>query len=510
MTDWLQPLADKHKDQILNGRMSTSSIRRKLKLPTDQHAVALRAFCRTGKVPLDTPDNCDPLPEPAFIKDVSFQQSKEMDKSLQKQGKEVGLVHHKSYTYNTKTKTYVTKLPGFAEAICVPEGLHRRIVQMYSNQNGKASSISDIANAIHWSKDKLTKYLRCHEVTHDHEPFTREDLESKSPKELVEDTWQSQREKALRQIQEHRWNAVQAQSNKWLDFETSVLSTLQTAAEARKPLPEVVKVLDPSLTRYAVVIGLSDFHWGKYSDAKENTEAYNRQLAERYLFETTRDVISQIKHLGRPECIYVPIGSDFLNVDNYLATTTRGTPQDNDGTPAELLETAVQLLEKWIDTLRAVGPVKLVLMSGNHDRHTGLALLLYLDALYRGCGDVTVCRDRRPRVYQTYGTNLIGFIHGDGIKKTSVMAGVMAEEARAAWSQSLHRHIYTGHFHNEVTETDNSYGVVRHQLPSLSGPDRHSYLHGYFGSPKTLPVYIHDYYKGLRQVIYSAPPSPIV
>jgi hypothetical protein len=120
--------------------------------------------------------------------------------------------------------------------------------------------------------------------------------------------------------------------------------------------------------------------------------------------------------------------------------------------------------------------------------------------------DVTVKLDRQPRVYRTYGKNLLGFVHGDGVKKTQDMAGLMAREAASEWSACPFRTIYTGHLHYEKSETDVAFGVTRRQIPSLSGTDRWHSLNGFVGSPKSLPVYLHDRQRGLVAVLHSPLP----
>jgi hypothetical protein len=284
----------------------------------------------------------------------------------------------------------------------------------------------------------------------------------------------------------------------WLERNPEGLArTALNTVRKKKPV-QPYKLRNPDFP-FIAVMGLSDFHWGKYSDAKENGEAYNRKIARKRLHKATNDVLSKLALYGRPEHLVVPIGSDFFNIDNFGNTTTSGTPQDSDGTYAEILESGFHLVETWVDTLRKIAPVHLHLMSGNHDRDSGVALLLYLDALYRKCDDVTVHKDRTPRVYHQYGKNLIGLVHGDRVKKTKDLAGLMANEA-AGWSESPHRTIYTGHLHNEFTETE--YGVVRRQLPSLSGPDRWHAQGGYTTAPKSLPCYLHHKERGIVSIIY--------
>ena len=319
---------------------------------------------------------------------------------------------------------------------------------------------------------------------------------------MAEEALQIRRAALYKRLESDKWKEVQKEALKWRECEDNILRPLLVAARERPKSPPTPIEFPSSRRPYAAVVGLSDFHWGKYSDPGENWEAYSKDIAKTRLWRATQDVLGVLQAFGAPEKFYVPIGSDFLNVDNDLNQTSRGTPQDSDGSPAEMLVTGCYLMENWIDLLAAVAPVELVLMSGNHDRMLGLAILLYLEALYRDSDRVVVNVDRTPRVYKKYGSNLIGFAHGDGVSKTKDLSGHMAREAADFWPSCTHKTVYTGHLHYEKTETDVAFGVTRRQLPSLSGPDRWHARAGYVGAPKSLPVYVHDKEKGLVSIVY--------
>ena len=350
----------------------------------------------------------------------------------------------------------------------------------------------------------FTKYKQIHGWTKDHEPFTSEEMMEKDPDELVQEALQKRRATFYRKFEKEKWKEVQKEANKWREFEDNVLARVLEVVRDRKPAPIHRLNIKTAKSPYAAVVGLSDFHWGKYSD-EENGEHFNRKIARHRLFSCTEDAISRMSQFGAPEKIIVPIGSDFLHIDNDLGTTTRGTPQDNDGNFYSILETACTLMEEWIESLRQVAPVHLVLMNGNHDRAMGYVILLYLRAFFRHAPDVTVSDKTTPRQYVAYGNNLIGFAHGDGVSKTKDLSGHMAREAAADWAVCSKRTVYTGHLHYEKTETDVAYGVTRRQLPSLSGPDRWHARSGYVGSPKSLPIYVHDRERGVVAVIHSPP-----
>jgi len=406
------------------------------------------------------------------------------------------------YWYDKENDMYVTFIPDVGP-LNVPGTTHRAMLDLYSNTIG-AGTINMVCREFGMPRPWFTKYKQIHGWTKDHEPFTSEEMMEKDPDELVQEALQKRRATFYRKFEKEKWKEVQKEANKWREFEDNVLARVLEVVRDKKPAPIHRLNIKTAKSPYAAVVGLSDFHWGKYSD-EENGEHFNREIARRRLFSCTEDAISRMSQFGAPEKIIVPIGSDFLHIDNDAGTTTRGTPQDNDGNFYSILETACTLMEEWIESLRQVAPVHLVLMNGNHDRAMGYVILLYLRAFFRHAPDVTVSDKTTPRQYVAYGNNLIGFAHGDGVSKTKDLSGHMAREAAADWAVCPKRTIYTGHLHYEKTETDVAYGVTRRQLPSLSGPDRWHARSGYVGSPKSLPIYVHDRERGVVAVIHSPP-----
>ena len=414
-------------------------------------------------------------------------------------------ISNKRIFYDNESDVYTTWISGLPHAIALPGSVHRDIVRAYSNHDGNPATVNEIAMTFGLPRSWITKYLRVHEITHDREPFTPEEIMNRSEEDLAQEALQIRRAAIFRRIENDKWGDLRKDAKKWQEFEDLLYREFLNLLKERglnsnKPVPlaEIKEPIDP----FCCVLGLSDFHWGKYSDPEENGEAFHRGIARDRLFSCSYQIIANLIKIGRPDKIYIPVGSDFFQIDGDQAVTTRGTPQDTDCTSAEMLVSGCHLFTEWIDLIRTVAPVELVLMSGNHDRTFGLALLLYLSAYYKDCPDVFVNRSRGPRVYVSYGNNLVGFVHGDGVRKVKDLAGHMAREASSDWGQCIHRTVYTGHLHYELTETDVAFGVTKRQLASLSGPDRWHSRSGYVGAPKLLPAYLHDKEKGIIAVLY--------
>jgi len=504
MKNWWEEYADMYSDKIVRGKMSNPRIATMSGLPLT-HAVSLAKYCRKGTIPnldLDDPRGDHDSFEDRLPPGNDSPLNPEMDVDISEKEASQYLLDA-DYVYNKEDDSYVTFLPGIPRPLNLPGEVHREIVRAYSNYDDQPASINQIARTVGIPRSWLVKYLRVHGITHDSEPFTPEELMVRSDDELVEDALQLRRMAIYKKLEKAKWADIRRDALKWRDLEAHFILPLQAALTGRKnPEPKPLSLKQPT-SPFAGVVGLTDFHWGKYSDPEENFEAFDKVIARERLFAATEDLISRLQVFGRPERLFIPIGSDFLHIDNLKGTTTDGTAQDMDGTPAEMLVSGCQLLEEWVLTLTQVAPVELVLMSGNHDRLTGLAILLYLEGALRNNPLVTVKLDRTPRVYRSYGKNLLGFVHGDGVKKTTDMAGHMAREASRWWHSAPHKTVYSGHLHHERTETDVAFGVTRRQAPSLAGGDRWHALNGYVGAPKAMPLYLHDKEKGLVTVLYS-------
>ena len=257
--------------------------------------------------------------------------------------------------------------------------------------------------------------------------------------------------------------------------------------------PKKIKPIKMKKTKpYAVVLSPTDLHYGKGGWVDEVGEAYTLEEARFRLLDRTNNLIQRLS--GKPDKIIIATGSDWFHVDNEAGTTTAGTPQDMAASPAQILVDGCKLAREHIDLLRQVTDIEVVFMRGNHDRHTALALMLYLDAVYENCKDVTITVSPKLRQYVKWGNNLLGFTHGDGVRGNDLPA-IMATEERTAWGEHEHHVWFHGHLHHQrLLETS---GVTIIQLPSLAGHDRYHYRKGFVLARAGISAHIIDKELGL-------------
>lgn len=291
---------------------------------------------------------------------------------------------------------------------------------------------------------------------------------------------------------------LQKDAEKWHRFDKEVLSRMEAVFERRStnvPRLEMPESKDP----YIVVTSATDFHWGMYAWEGESHDPYDREEAHRRLVSHTKRILKRLP--GRPEEIWLAVGSDFYHVDGDRLATTRGTPMDAaDGTPLEILVTGLDAQIEQIEMLRQIAPVRIFQMAGNHDRVFGYATLLVLDAWARNVEGVTVERDFHPRVYRQYGDTLVGLSHGDGAN-VNKLASCMAVEAREQWGSTSHRAFFGGHKHCQRIEESN--GITYYQLRSLAGTDRWHAREGWVGAKSGLDAYLIDKEDGVVGAVFS-------
>jgi hypothetical protein len=408
-------------------------------------------------------------------------------------------VHDSRYFYAESTDTYVTFLSRSKQPLVVPGDVHRAMKRAYSNWDGQPASVNRICRDYSIPRAWFTEYKTIHGWTHDSEPFSDEELVSRDEADLVSDALQQRRRAVTKKYEVERWKEVQQQADKWLRFEVEVLDRLTASIEKHAAEYTVPKI---RLTRadkpFAVITCATDFHWGMYSWGKETGEAYNREIAEKRLRVTTEDLFSRLP--GQPDEIILAVGSDWFHIDGDQHATTKGTPQDTDGSPAEIMVTGCELARDHINLLRQVAPVKVVLMAGNHDRSNALGLLLFLAAWFKDAVDVDVVHNFQPRVYLTYGTTLMGFHHGDQTP-IAKLGTCMATECREEWGATRHHIFFGGHLHHEHVQEIG--GIKHYQMPSLAGTDRYHSRKGYVDSIPGLAAYLVDKKRGVTATLFS-------
>ena len=373
----------------------------------------------------------------------------------------------------------------------------RDMKSRYSNLDGSPETINEICRNFEIPRNIFIALKTVMGWTHDSEPFTDEELFMREEDEMVQDALQKRKFSFFQKYTRQEEKIIKDAANNWWAFKGLTLDPLAEKLKWVFCDYDVPKIKLPEGDSHAVVISPFDLHYGKYSWSGEVKEEYNRTIARELLLQKANELIPDIIKYNIDKII-VPVGSDFFHIDTLSGTTTRGTPQDCDGTFIQIMVEGQQLMVEFIDMLRQVANVEILLTAGNHDFKLSHVLLQYLGAYYRESSDVNVIKCHKFRQYFSYGQTLMGFTHGDGTKLHD-LPYLMANEAPELWSKTKHRAFFTGHLHHEMVKDFK--GVKVFQMPSLSGSDRWHHNHGYEGSTRALHAYVVHPENGIKATL---------
>lgn len=383
----------------------------------------------------------------------------------------------------------------------------RSMVLAYSNDGSKAT-LNELSRTFHMHRAVIREIIRVLGKTHDSAPFTDEDIAERGEDALVEDQVRLKEEKVILRAEKRVWDETKRYADRARNFDKFVAERLEQIIRTEgipslalpPKRPRVVRVSPleggPAVRPFSVVATPSDLHFGKAGWKDETGQEYNRDICTTRLLATADAMIERVRRVGIPAKWILGAGSDWFHIDrdDKGGTTTKGTPQDTDGTWARIFLEGSELAAAYVERLREVAPVHIVCMAGNHDRLGSLMLTMWLAERYRGAGDVVVDRSPGARHYLEIGSTLVGITHGDSCKDGK-LPGLMANEAREAWGRTAHRLWFTGHWHSAITNEIHGVRVIH--MPSLSGSDRWHSENGFVGNRKALSAYLIDHDEGL-------------
>tara|TARA_R110002110_G_scaffold402387_1_gene619662 strand:+ start:45 stop:1223 length:1179 start_codon:yes stop_codon:yes gene_type:complete len=232
-------------------------------------------------------------------------------------------------------------------------------------------------------------------------------------------------------------------------------------------------------------ISIYDTHFGKFAWQQETGDSYDLKIATDIYRQAFADLLARVQGF-QVERYLLPLGNDLMHFDNSAATTTAGTSMGDsaDGRYAQVFESCFAMCVEQIDIMAGSAPVDIVLVQGNHDKHASYHICHALKQFYRHNKRVAVDAEWRKRKYITYGTNLLGFAHGDSVRdKWTRFPTLMATEKPQEWAQTTHREFHLGHVHSrakkEFLPVAEHEGVIVRTLPSLSATDPWHFEHGY-------------------------------
>lgn len=299
------------------------------------------------------------------------------------------------------------------------------------------------------------------------------------------------------------------QNNKNYRFKYVLTNTLtpERIIELNKNVPSL-KLNNKKPTKKAkatsvmALFNIADFHlnrkvWGKSGYGDD----YDIPLARKVFCKTVDEAVDLLKSSRyNIEKIVLNTAGDFLNSDTINATTTAGTPQDNDVSWQEAFLVAQELLTYALARLSEVAPVYTQYVAGNHDQATGWYLTNWLKTRFNGVKNVHVSDMPNIREVVIYGTNVIVLSHGDIDFKNAKDLPFIESEARALCGEATNIEVITGHMHKGTVVGNENTGVRWEILPTACPVgDQWTYDKGYANKRCEASIFYYDKHNRVSQ-----------
>jgi len=271
------------------------------------------------------------------------------------------------------------------------------------------------------------------------------------------------------------------------------------ALKPKQPKIEAYKYGDADLLGE---LSIFDAHFGKLAWKPESGANYDLKIVRDRYNEAAESLLSRAKARKVGRILYV-VGQDFFHTDQGNMTTN-GTPQDTDGRWQKAFRVGCQCAIDTIQKALTFAPVDVVVVPGNHDRQKAFMLGDLLDARFHNVPEVTVQNEPSLYAYYRFGTNLIGFVHGDRVgsdKRRAMLPMTMTSDRPQDAAECLNHEWHLGHVHHEeevvwvhrTSETIRDVSV--RYLPSISSVDAW-HRHENYRAPMAAELHYYDANEG--------------
>jgi hypothetical protein len=319
-------------------------------------------------------------------------------------------------------------------------------------------------------------------------------------KSFVANAWEmgyTDRSKSAHQIPLYQVKATFYKRKNVADAIGEIASLKEDAKRnAREPKPVV-----RSITRSGnmLEINIPDAHFGKLAWGVETRgENYDTKIAEMVFMRALETLLERVKGYHFDQVLFV-VGNDLFNSDDVEGRTTKGTNVTTDGRYHKTFYVVRRTITRCIERLREIAPVKVMMISGNHDDLSVWHLGDSLECYFAKYADVEIENTPTHYKYHQHGKVMLMMTHGDKGKRTEYPQ-LMAREQPEMWGSTLFRECHTGHTH--MTKLDEKYGVRVRVLPALCPADDWHSENGYIGNLRNAEAYVWNKDEGLVNIAF--------
>ena len=191
---------------------------------------------------------------------------------------------------------------------------HRSMKASYSNWDGNPQTLNQVCRKFGVARKWFHEYKTVHGWTHDSDPFSVEEMKSRTVDDLSNDALEQKRLAVWQETERLKWRASQADAEKWNKLEQSFITPLHDLIKSttlkHTPFPAIK--LARARRPFALVTGTGELHYGKAGWKMQSGNEYNRDIAAARLRAGISHVIEETALRGKPDEVILAFGDDFL------------------------------------------------------------------------------------------------------------------------------------------------------------------------------------------------------
>jgi hypothetical protein len=235
------------------------------------------------------------------------------------------------------------------------------------------------------------------------------------------------------------------------------------------------------------VYAIADAHVGMHAWRKETGESYDTDIAVARLRDWVGRLVASSP--ASEEAVILDIG-DMTHADDGRAETPQSKHKlDVDGRHFRTLDMTIAAMADAIELALAKHRlVHVVILAGNHNPHSFMAILFAIAERYRENPRVIVRKDPREFWSHRFGDCLLAAHHGDKAKAERLVM-FLADEYAEDWGRTKHRFIWTGHLHHHKSADIG--GCRWEQLRAVTARDAYAYTNAYVARSQLQAITLH-------------------
>lgn len=408
-------------------------------------------------------------------------------------------VYDKNYIYNNDDDKYVFMTREFGNIVRSGSWV-KQLVRAYSDWDGDPDTINEVCRKFGITRGLFQAIKQILGLTHDHEPFTPDEIRDKDPEQMAQEAYQMKRFKTKQAFDKIDWKETQKEAKKWRNLKQSILDEVKAEA------PEIViNPIEPSGNKREVddvVLYTTDWHLGAYA------------MGLKYLpdFDSTilKDYIDQMVKTIRADFPTARVHVKFLG--DAIETVTGMNHADSWKNIEKGYYGAKPILEAekyFLHLLKSIEASSFQAVTGNHGRitserrkdHSGEAELIIYDHLKQRIKGMDVEYTEHSFMDVVEGIGHIGY-HGHLKFSKDVEQNVLDAFREDFDSNVDYVIVAQGHYHEPNILTSNT--LFRHiTVPSLFTGHDYNKRNGYGNLAGFCAVFRHPVTGKVKTDFYS-------